>query len=714
MRTTSTIALAFVVFLAACGGGAGPESPAPEMAAAAASPFEPVVSPEGKVMPPPPFPVEEVAFPAYAERTLRSGARLIVVRNDEQPVASVNLYIRSGDAADPEGYTGVADMTAALLDKGTTTRSALDIAEEIDFIGGRLSASSSAEWTTVGTTVLTDFLDRALDLMADVVMNPTFPEEELETQRARDLSSLRLQLSQPGAVAQRRFLAEVYGDHPYGASITPASLEALDRDRLVAFQQANFVPGNAVFVVAGAVDADDMARRLDNAFLGWAGEAPMARDRPSPPRRTVRELVFVHKPGSVQAVIQMGHLMPPAADADWATFDVANEVLGGSYTSWLNNILRAQKGWTYGAGSGAVERPGPSLFQATTQTRNEVADSVLATMLELMDRIRSEPVPAEDLSQAVSYLTGSFPLTIETPGQIASQVASNTLLGRSPEYLEAYRTRIAAVDAAAVQSSARTLLHPDRAVVVVVGDATVLYDRLKPYADRARLLDVEGGELDPAALMAAAEAPPAPVDASVLEPASYTYAILYQGQPMGESRDDLVTEEEEGRRVMRATSELQGTIPVKQTAVFDAGTFQPIRFTMEGGRVASITMTVSDGRVTGTAVAQQGGTREVDMAAPPGLILSGMEAWAIAAIDLASTTSFSLPVLGPNGAVQPMQVEVTGEEALDTPAGSFDCYVLSYSGGQSGTMYVRKDAPHVMIRNELDAPPLVLELKEIR
>ncbi|HKJ92014.1 MAG TPA: pitrilysin family protein, partial [Longimicrobiales bacterium] len=403
-----TLTLAAALALAGCGGGPQPGAPSPESGAAASSTagvpadslLAPVVAADGKVMPPPPLPLRAASFPAYAERTLKSGAHLIVVRNDEQPVASVDLVLRAGTADDLPGLPGVADMVAELLDKGTATRSAKEVAEGIDFVGGRLSANASADYMSVGVTVLTDFLDTGLALLSDVVMRPTFPQDELETARARELSSLQLELSQPGAVARRRFLAELYGDHPYGALPTPASVKAITHDDLVAYHDAYFTPDDALFVVAGDVDPDDVARRIDESFAGWSGTAATPPRRAAPPERTRSELVFVNKPGSVQAVINVGQLVPSAAGSDRVSFDVMNQVLGGGYTSWLNNILRAQKGWTYGAGSGAAERLDEGYFSASTQTRNEVADSALATMLELLDRIRTQPVPAGDLEQA--------------------------------------------------------------------------------------------------------------------------------------------------------------------------------------------------------------------------------------------------------------------------------------------------------------------------
>ncbi|MBW3553357.1 MAG: insulinase family protein, partial [Gemmatimonadetes bacterium] len=302
------------IVLAACGGTEpAPVAPAPRTDAPAG--------------PPAPLPVSDVDFPEYIERTLRNGARLVVVENHEQPVVSVQLLLPgAGSASEPAELTGVASVTAALLDKGTEGMTGAEIAEAADFIGARLGAGASSEWSSVSLTVITDFLERGLDIMSDVVLNPTFPEDELETEKTRRISQLRLSRSQAGSLAAETFTKEVYGSHPYGRVETATTIGALDADDLERFHQARYRPGNALFVVAGDVDPADIARKLELAFAGWEGTAPPSGERPEPPARGGRSMVFVHKPGSVQAVIRMGHLFPSATEADWVTLDVANQV----------------------------------------------------------------------------------------------------------------------------------------------------------------------------------------------------------------------------------------------------------------------------------------------------------------------------------------------------------------------------------------------------
>jgi zinc protease len=477
--------------------------------ACATAPAGPAVAPAYPTTFPDPLPVEDVAFPEYHERTLSNGARLLVVERHDQPVVSVQLILAGGSSSDPDGRTGLASVTAALLDKGTPTRSATEIAEEIDFLGASLGASAGLDWSSVSLTTLRDFLDRGLGLMSDVVLRPTFPADELVTEQRRRVSSLQLQRSQPQSLAQRTFTARLFGDHPYGALETVESVQALSRADLDRFHQARYRPEGAMFVVAGAVSPDAAAAALEHAFAGWSGRAPARGADPAPPARVDRRMVFVHVPGSVQAVIRLGHVMPSAAEAEWVTLDVANQVLGSpsaQFASWTMRILREERGYTYGAYSTMAQRVGPGVFALSGEFRNEVADSALHIMIELAERLRAGDIPAQDLETAHLFLTGSFPLSIETPQQVAQQVASNRLLGRPDSYLEQYRSRVAEVGVQDIARAAGAHIQPDRSLVVVVGDATQVLERVRPFAAAVEVVDPDGRPLDPAALTATAPA----------------------------------------------------------------------------------------------------------------------------------------------------------------------------------------------------------------
>jgi zinc protease len=671
---------------------------------------------ERKEAPPAPLPMQPVAFPGFTERTLSNGAQVIVVENHEQPVVTISLRIRSGWKNDPAGRSGVASLTAALLDKGTTTRTAEQIAESIDFVGGSLSASAGSDWISVGASTLTEFLDTALVLMSDVVRNPTFPAEELETERTRTLSALQANLGQPQYLAQVRFMREIYGDHPYGASETPESIRAITRDDLVAFHRAHFRPGNALFVVAGDVRPDDIVRRLEAHFAGWSGGASTKASLPAPPQRSAREIVFVHKPGAVQAVIRLGHLLPPATHQDWVLLDVAQQILGGGTTGWLFQTLRQEKGYTYGAYSGVAKRPEPGYITAAAEVRNEVADSALAEIFRLFDKLRDEPLASHDLQVAKDFMTGSFPLEIETPQDVAGQVADARLLGLPNDYLARYRDRVAAVSAEAVQRAAREHIRPDRAVVVVVGDATQILDKVSGFGP-VRLYDANGRALDRADL----EVRGADVsfDGSSIQPGTRVYDLKFQGNAMGEITMTTARENVDGADVVRATSAMSGMAgTMSQEVVFEAATFRPISSTMRqqaGPMTISVDLRVDGGKVVGTLDAA-GQSREIAVDLVPGLLLPGMDEYAIQVAELKENATFTAPMINAqSGTVTSVQYRVVGESRVAVAAGEFDAYEVEATGGPMAMrLFVRKAAPHILLKQEMAGQPVAIELKELK
>lgn len=455
--------------------------------------------------PPAPLASRPVQFPAFTESQLPNGMRLLVVQNRALPLVSLDLYVRSGAAADPQDKLGVAQMTAALLDKGTATRNAVQIAETVEGVGGSMGAFSGVDNLTVSVGVLSDQLPLAFELLSDVVLNPTFPEQELETSRAQQIAGLRASLGQPGTLASRMFDQQVYGaGHPYGRQRTPQSVAALTRDDVVAYHRTHVVPSNAMLVVAGDVtpeQAQAMARRY---FGSWSG-GPAPEDRfGTPPARERAEIFLVHRPGSVQSSIYVGHPGLQADNPDYYAAQVLNMVLGLSGDSRLEEILRGQHGWTYGARSRYNRLLGGGTYLASTDVRVAVTDSALAELMVQLRRIRDEAVPQAELDRAKSYLTASFPGTVETPGQAAASLAATRLLGLPAEHLTSYPERIAAVTVADVQRVARQYLHPDRAVIVVVGDATQILERLRPLAP-VSVFSVEGAPIDPATLQAAGQ-----------------------------------------------------------------------------------------------------------------------------------------------------------------------------------------------------------------
>ena len=432
--------------------------------------------------PPAPERLRPVQFPPFREISLPSGMTLLLVENHEQPTLSLSLNFRAGSAYDPAGKEGVAAFVAELLTKGTPTRNAEQIAAAIEGVGGSIGASAGDDFLTASVDVLSDHADLAFSLLGDVTRRATFPEQELELARTRYLSALEVELSQPQNVASRAFQKEIYGRHPYGRNTSAAAYKAITRNDVVSFAGRRLRPGGALLVVAGDITLPRARELAMQAFGGWSGSAPPAPAFPAPPAKRGTDILLVNRPGSVQSNIVIGNTTFLPTDTAYYGARVATHVLGGGSDSRLFTILREQKSWTYGSYAGLRRNRGVGFFQATFEGRTEVTDSALTELLHQIDRIRTEAIPESELVAAKGFLVGSFPLTIETPRQIAQVVSTARLLGLGPDYVQRYRERLAGVSAARARAAAQRVIHRDALTIVVVGDAKALYEKLKPIA----------------------------------------------------------------------------------------------------------------------------------------------------------------------------------------------------------------------------------------
>ena len=667
--------------------------------------------------PPPPLPMGPVAFPAFVERTLSNGAQVLVVENHEQPVVSLNIYMRgAGSTSDPEGKTGVAELTAALLRSGTKTKSSLQIAQTFDGMGAQSFANAGPDWASLSVTALKADIDAAWATAADMLVNTTFPADEFETQRKRTLTNLQVQLSQPAQLASRVFTQRVYGQHPYARLSSTASLRGITREDLVSFYNTYYRPGNALIVIAGDVNPNEIVGKFEQHFAAWKGAGP-ARPKyaAAPASAGAREIILVNKPGAVQAAFRIGHTIAPAPHADWPALVVAQQILGGGSKGWLFDILREKKGYTYGAYAGSSQRVDPGHFQMQGDVRNEVADSALQLFLDLHAKIKNEPVPASDLELAKAQLTGSFPLTIETPAQIAGQVASSRLLGQSRDHVQTWRQKLAAVTAADVQRVAKAHYHPENAVIVISGDANVLKPKLEKFG-KVTIVDEEGRPV--AAADAAPKVSGVTLDASAIKPMTLVYGVVFQGNPVAENTMVVSRANEAGKDVVKVTSNTSGMITASNELIFEAKSFAPVSWNMEmqmGPQTMSGKLAYANGKITGTAKLPQG-DKAIDAAAPAGTLLSGMDQFALMLNNFATTKELSLPVFNmQTGTVSNFTAKLVGESKVTVPAGSFDVYELDVSGAEGSTkVFVSKTAPNLIVKQEFAAQPVVMELKSIK
>lgn len=420
--------------------------------------------------PPPPLPARQVNFPAYELRTLANGMRVVSVAHHEQPAVTLRLLVGAGAAQDPAGKSGVADLVAQLLDQGTTSRSASEIADLIDTIGGALGTGSGTDLTSVFAVVMKDSFDVGMDLVSDVVRNPAFSPEEIERQREQAASQFQVNYEDPSYVASVLFDRLVYGFHPYGRARTLQTLGRITRDDLRSFHARHFAPNNVILAIVGDIDADEAFAAAERVFGSWPrGDVP-AWEEEEPPAATPR-LVVVDKPDAVQTEIRVGQIAIPRRHDEFLAFDLAVKILGGEGANRLHRVLRSERGLTYGAEADTRALKHAGDFVAQTNTRTETTVETLQLTLQEFGRIQ-QPVFRGELGDAKAYLQGSFPLTIETPNDIATTVINAVHYDLPLDEIGTYRERVGAIMPADIQRVARRFIHPDRLSIVLVGNAS--------------------------------------------------------------------------------------------------------------------------------------------------------------------------------------------------------------------------------------------------
>lgn len=440
--------------------------------------------------PPQPLAARPVAFPPYEIRTLDNGLQVVLVSHHEQPAVSVRLIVRAGSAHDPKDRLGVAMLTAALLDQGTTSRTAEQIADEIDFVGGLLSTGAGSDLSYVDAVVMKPDLPLALDLIADIVRRPAFAPEEVERQRAQALSALRVAAEDPSAVAGRVIDRLIYGFHPYGlpGSGTPESIAALTRDDLVAFHRTWFVPNNTLVAIVGDVSADEGLAGVQRVFGDWPAR-PVPALRPEDPPPPTRRLVVIDKPDAVQTSIRVGQLAIPRRHADYMALEQAVRLLGGEGANRLQRVLRSERGLTYGASADLNAYKLAGGIVAETETRTEATAETLRLLVDEVARLRRDRVWPAELEGVQNYMAGHFPLTIETPNAIATQVLNALFYELPMRELETYPDRVTAIGPDDIQRVARTYIQPERLAIVLVGNAEAFVGELRGlgFADVERI-----------------------------------------------------------------------------------------------------------------------------------------------------------------------------------------------------------------------------------
>lgn len=445
---------------------------------------------------PKPGPNPKFALPPIEKTKLANGLEVWMVEQDELPIVSMNLVLKTGETNEPAGKKGVADMAASLLNDGTSKRSAEDIANQLQGIGANVGASSGWDSTNVTLSTLTKNLDAALDIYADVVQNPAFPAAELESLKARQLVGLRQQKSNSGAIANVAFNKVLYGDHPYGRSNTEDTIKAITRDDVVKFYESNYRPNNGTLIVVGSFDKKTLKSKLEKAFEGWK-----PGDVPTPQLPAIKPLekpgiYIVDRPGAAQSTVSIGHVGVERSTPDFHALQVMNAILGGGITSRISMNLREEKGYTYGAGSSWQFRRGPGPFRAGGEIQTAVTKEAIVEFMKELNGIRgSVPATQRELDYNKQSIIRRYPAGFETIGAISNQLSNLVIYDLPDNYFNDYIAKIDSVTLADVNRVAQKYLDPDKMAIVIVGDRSVIEPKLKEiptWGSTLRILNTDG------------------------------------------------------------------------------------------------------------------------------------------------------------------------------------------------------------------------------
>jgi zinc protease len=461
-----------------------------------------IVPPGVKLAPEMPAPgaPRSFEFPKAAVKTLPNGLRVFVVTDHREPAVAARLVILSaGSIQDPAGMPGVAGMTAGLLTQGSAKRSAKEIAEAIDFVGGTLEAKAGRDATTVTLDVVKKDLGVGMDLLSDVVLHPAFRSEELDRQRQQLLSDLEVQYSDPNYLATLAFARTLYGSSPYGMpeAGTPATVKKLQREDFVEFHDANYAPNQALLGFAGDITPEDAFAIAEKYFGGWPklDVAPAAAPQ-VPPAATASHIWLIDKPDAVQTQIRIGRIAIRRADPDFLPLDVTNHIFGGSYNSRLNTEVRIKKGLTYGASSSFTPHRYTGSLAVETYTRTEATVDATKLVMDLLTGMSQGKISQKELNFARDYLAGVYPIESETAEQVADRALTVAAFDLPADYNQTYPVKIRATSLEQVQATARKYFTTSDLDIVLVGNVSAFRDGLKKEFAGAEITEIPFGQVD--------------------------------------------------------------------------------------------------------------------------------------------------------------------------------------------------------------------------
>ncbi|MDA8084111.1 MAG: pitrilysin family protein [Nitrospiraceae bacterium] len=410
---------------------------------------------------------------AIADReVLPNGLTLLHAEKKALPIVKVVVAFRAGSITEPQDKAGLANLTADLLNEGTATRSSRQISEAIEFVGGSLQTSGGNDYVTASLSVLKKDIGLGFELLSDILLHPAFSEQEISRRKALIKSAILQQKEEPAVVASKAFMKAVFGDHPYGWPVegTEESLDAITRQDIVGFYSAYYAPNNAVMAVVGDISRPELMALIEKYFHGWEKKGVSTRPLPALKPRSGPDVLKIQK-DITQANIILGHLGITRDNPDYYAVTVMNYILGGGgFASRLVDDIRDNRGLSYDVHSFFAAQKYSGYFEAGLQTKNPTAQVAIDEVLKQMERIRTEPVTTKELDDAKSYLTGSFPLKVDSNSKIAAFLTAVELYHLGLDYIDNYKGYIQAVTKEDVLRVAKKYLDPKNYVLVIVGN----------------------------------------------------------------------------------------------------------------------------------------------------------------------------------------------------------------------------------------------------
>jgi predicted Zn-dependent peptidase len=429
---------------------------------------------------------QTIKMPPHEKIVMKNGLTVLLMEKHGVPIVSFAALIKSGSAADPAGQEGLASQTAALLRKGTKNRSAQQFAADLDFIGGSFEAGAGADFTTISAEFLTKDLGKGLDIFADALLQPTFPQEEVDKSLAQTLDAVKGSKDDPRQVLNIYYCGYLYGARGYGRPEDgdDISLKKINRDSIAKFYAANYAPGNTILAVAGEFNAAELRKQLEATLGAWPAKPVAAVTIPTVAPAKGKRLLLIDKPDATQTYFAIGNVETAAGDPDRVAIRVVNTIFGGRFTSMLNEAMRVESGLTYGVRSTFDPRKQPGPFEIFTFTKNDSTVQAMDMALEVLHKLHKDGITAEQLTSAKSYIKGQFSPTIETSRALAQRMAGDEFYGLDDSEVDQLEARIDAVTLETARQAIQKHFPEENLVFVLIGQAAAIAPAVKKYADK--------------------------------------------------------------------------------------------------------------------------------------------------------------------------------------------------------------------------------------